>query len=123
MVRTDFDFNNNYLHKKLEKSQSHRTCAPAHFLSIASFSCNSCLLKLSLLLDIMASQLLRTSLRALSRPAFKAAVSATTPRVATPAVRAIPMIARPMATRFYSSGTGKRKTNNTSVYVVSHDLD
>ncbi|KAI7849750.1 mitochondrial glycoprotein [Circinella umbellata] len=53
----------------------------------------------------MASQLFRTSLRALSRPAFKAAAFATAPRVVTPAVRSIPMIARPMAARFYSSGT------------------
>ncbi|KAG2220870.1 hypothetical protein INT45_004038 [Circinella minor] len=66
----------------------------------------------------MASQLLRTSLRALSRPAFKAAAFATAPRVATPAVRSIPMIARPMATRFYSSGTGKK--NN--YYFIDSDL-
>ncbi|KAI9499617.1 mitochondrial glycoprotein [Zychaea mexicana] len=53
----------------------------------------------------MASQLLRTSLRALSRPAFKAAAYAAAPRAPITASRLAPMVARPIATRFYSSGT------------------
>ncbi|KAI8137895.1 mitochondrial glycoprotein [Fennellomyces sp. T-0311] len=49
----------------------------------------------------MASHLLRTSLRALSRPALRKAVAA--PSVSVNATRFMPM--RPIAARFYSSGT------------------
>ncbi|KAI9245553.1 mitochondrial glycoprotein [Phascolomyces articulosus] len=53
----------------------------------------------------MASHLIRTSLRAFSRPAFKAVATTAAPRNVIPATRIMPMITRPIATRFYSSGT------------------
>lgn len=72
----------------------HATTVSVHLFSLSFYHCNSV---------IMASHLLRASLRAIARPATRKVFTTATPSLA-PRMMAV---ARPMGARFMSSGTGK----------------